>query len=107
MREKLGALLVEATAAVALVTELLAFSGTGSSDPDPGDALTYSWSFDDGGAASGQDVTRAFTTAGSHTATHTVTDPTGLTATAAATVTVSAPPVVPDTVAPSWGQRCV
>jgi hypothetical protein len=86
--------------ASALTGELLAFSGAGSSDPDPGDALAYSWSFDDGSAASGQDVTHAFTTAGSHTATLTVTDPTGLTATAAAAVTVAAPPLVTDTVAP-------
>jgi hypothetical protein len=85
----------------ALTGELLAFGGTGSSDPDPGDALTYSWSFDDGSTASGQDVTHAFTTAGSHTATLTVTDPTGLTATAAATVTVAAPPLAMDTAAPS------
>jgi hypothetical protein len=84
----------------ALTGELLAFSGNGSSDPDPGDALTFSWSFDDGSAASGQDVTHAFTTAGSHTATLTVTDPTGLTATTSATVSVAAPPVVPDTTAP-------
>jgi hypothetical protein len=85
----------------ALTSELLAFSGAGSSDPDPGDALTYAWSFDDGTTASGQAVTHAFTTAGPHTATLTVTDPTGLTATATATVVVSAPLVVTDTVAPA------
>jgi PKD repeat protein len=85
----------------ALTGELVAFSGAGSSDPDPGDALTYAWSFDDGTAAPGQDVTHPFTTAGPHTATLTVTDPTGLTATAAATVAVAAPLVVKDTVAPA------
>jgi PKD repeat protein len=87
--------------ASALTGELVAFSGAGSSDPDPGDALTYAWSFDDATAASGQAVTHAFATAGPHTATLTVTDPTGLTATAAAIVTVAPPLVVKDTVAPA------
>jgi PKD repeat protein len=87
--------------ASALTGELVAFSGAGSSDPDPGDALTYAWSFDDATAASGQAVTHAFTAAGPHTATLTVTDPTGLSATAAAIVTVAAPLVVKDTVAPT------
>jgi hypothetical protein len=41
------------------------FDGSGSSDPDPGDApLSLAWSFDDGGAASGPSVAHVFSTAG-------------------------------------------
>jgi hypothetical protein len=66
------------------------FSVAKASDPDPGDTLTFTWSFDDGGSATGAHVTHAFTTAGSHSATVTATDPTGLTATATATVEIAA-----------------
>ena len=45
------------------------FSATGSSDPNPGDTLSYSWTFDDGATASGPTVTHSFATAGTHTAT--------------------------------------
>jgi hypothetical protein len=68
-----------------------AFTAAGSSDPDAGDTIAYAWSFDDGAAASGQDVQHAFATAGDHTATLTVTDPTGLSTTSTATVTVDVP----------------
>jgi PKD domain len=61
-----------------------------ASDPDPGDSpLIYSWSFDDGATAHGPNAPHAFTTAGAHTGTVTVTDPTGQSATAQATVTVA------------------
>ena len=66
------------------------FSASGSSDPNPGDALSYSWTFDDGATASGPSVTHTFTTAGTHTATLTVTAPTGLASIAHAQVTVAA-----------------
>jgi cytochrome c len=48
-------------------------------DPDGG-ALSYAWAFDDG-TAFGQTVTRTFTGAGTHSATVTVTDAEGKTAT--------------------------
>ncbi|HTP20770.1 MAG TPA: PKD domain-containing protein [Solirubrobacteraceae bacterium] len=59
-----------------------------ASDPDPGDTLTFSWSFDDGGSATGTQVTHVFATPGPHTGTVTATDPTGLTATSTATVVI-------------------
>lgn len=72
----------------------VAFSSSGN-DPDPGDALTYRWTFDDGASATGASVTHAFTTAGAHSATVTVTDPTGLHATARVTVAVANPSPTP------------
>ena len=72
--------------------QVATFDGTGSSDPDPGDTLTYAWAFDDGATASGPMASHAFATPGGHTGTLTVTDPTGLHASASATVTVTAPP---------------
>ena len=73
-----------------------------SSDPNPGDTLTYSWAFDDGTTASGPSVTHAFTTAGTHTATLTVTAPSGLASSAHAQVTVTAaPPTQPTPTTPT------
>jgi hypothetical protein len=66
-----------------------AFSGAGSSDPDPGDALTFAWSFSDGGSASGADVTHTFAAPGTAGAGLKVRDPMGLEATTSATVTVA------------------
>jgi len=63
-----------------------------ASDPDPGDTLTFAWSFDDGGTATGAQATHVFTTLGTHTATVTATDPTGLAATSTATVVILARP---------------
>jgi PKD domain len=66
------------------------FDATASTDPDPGDALSYSWSFDDGVTASTATVQHAFATAGTHAVHLTVTDPTGLSASASANVQVIA-----------------
>jgi hypothetical protein len=63
-------------------------------DPDPGDAVSLSWTFDDGAHASGASVVHAFGTPGAHTATVTATDPSGLQASATVTVDV---PGVPNT----------
>jgi hypothetical protein len=71
----------------------ITFDGSRSSDPDDGDTLTYAWSFDDGASATGATVTHAFSTPGTHTATLRVTDPTGLTSTQTATITVPAAPI--------------
>jgi hypothetical protein len=60
-------------------------------DPD-GDALTFSWSFDDGTNAGGAQVSKAFATGGTHRGTVTVSDPGGRTVTAAASVVVAPPP---------------
>jgi hypothetical protein len=81
-----------------------------ASDPDPGDSpLAYSWSFDDGGTATGSSATHAFATAGPHVGTVTVTDPTGQSVTAAhavtiaapAAATIAAPALAPDRTAPT------
>jgi PKD repeat protein len=50
------------------------FDGSGSSDPD-GDALTYDWTFGDGGVATGVSPTHAYTAAGIYDVTLTVSDP--------------------------------
>jgi PKD domain len=72
----------------------VSFSAAGSSDVNPGDSLSYSWSFDDGASASGASATHAFATAGVHHATLTVSAPDGLKGTADAQVTVTAPAAV-------------
>ncbi|UCC92350.1 MAG: PKD domain-containing protein, partial [Thermoplasmata archaeon] len=67
--------------------EALSFVGSGS---DPGGGpLTYSWSFGDGGTATGASVTHAFTLSGTYTVTLTVTDSDGLTDTDTCTATVT------------------
>jgi hypothetical protein len=58
-----------------------------ASDPD-GDAVALAWTFDDGTTATGGRVDHAWTTAGTHTATVTATDATGLTAARSLTVAV-------------------
>jgi hypothetical protein len=80
--------------ATALTGEAVGFSASGSADPD-GDALAYHWVFDDGSAGDGDTVTHAFAVPGAHSASLTVSDPSGLTATATAAVTVQAPPPPP------------
>jgi PKD domain len=72
------------------------FSAAAACDPD-GDALVFSWSFDDGTAASGQSVSKAFATGGTHVGTVTVSDPGGRTASATASIEVAAPTVFPPT----------
>ena len=65
----------------------VAFSSTGTSDPD-GDALTYAWTFGDGASSSEVNPTHTYTEPGVYQATLTVTDTAG--AAAAASVTVEA-----------------
>jgi PKD repeat protein len=81
-----------ASALTAAPGEAVTFTGT-ATDADPLETalLTYSWSFDDGGIASGPSAQHAFTTPGAHTATLTVTDPAGASAQAVASVAVQAP----------------
>lgn len=80
---------------VPAVGESVTFDASGSSDPDHGDTLNYAWSFDDGAAASGVTVRHGFATTGDHTATVTVTDPSGLASSRSVTVTVTALPAGP------------
>jgi PKD repeat protein len=66
----------------------IAFTAAGSSDPD-GTIATYSWTFGDGGTATGVTPSHTYTAAGTYTATLTVTDNQGATDTDQATVTVT------------------
>jgi DNA/RNA endonuclease G (NUC1) len=67
----------------------LSFSASGSSDADAGDALTYAWTFGDGGTATGLNVTHAFPDNGTYTVTVTVTDSHGVYDTKSMTVTTT------------------
>ena len=64
------------------------FNGSGSSDSD-GAIVSYSWTFGDGGSASGAVVSHMYTSPGSFTATLTVTDNSGASASATAAITVN------------------
>jgi hypothetical protein len=57
----------------ALMATNVSFTAQGVSDPD-GDSLTITWSFGDGGTATGTTVTHAFTTAGSFPVSYKVSD---------------------------------
>ncbi|MEV7629938.1 ThuA domain-containing protein [Actinoplanes sp. NPDC089786] len=63
------------------------FSSAGSRDPDGG-ALTYAWTFGDGGTSDEANPSHTYTTAGNYTAQLTVTNPKGRTAVANVPVTV-------------------
>jgi glucose/arabinose dehydrogenase len=65
----------------------VAFSSAGSSDPEGG-ALTYRWTFGDGGTSTQANPTYTYNTAGNFIATLTVTDPVGLTGSANVQISV-------------------
>ena len=75
-----------------LVNQPVFANGSPSSDPD-GDLLTYAWDFNGDAIsdATTASATHAFPSTGTYTITLTVRDPSGATATSAATVTVRAP----------------
>jgi PKD repeat protein len=56
-----------------VVNIAIQFNGTGSTDPD-GDALSYSWTFGDGGSANGATPSHAYAADGVYTVILTVTD---------------------------------
>jgi len=70
----------------------VSFDGSGSSDPD-GTVVSHAWSFGDGTSTSGPLVSHTYAAAGTYTATLTVTDNSGLTASTTVSISVAAPPV--------------
>jgi len=74
----------------ALVGQTVTFNGTGSVDPD-GTIVAYTWSFGDGTTSSGSSTSHAYTAAGAYTATLTVQDNSGSTASTSRPVTISTP----------------
>ncbi|QQQ79463.1 ThuA domain-containing protein [Saccharothrix sp. 6-C] len=62
------------------------FSSAGSTDPEGG-ALSYRWTFGDGGTSTEANPMHTYTAAGNYSPTLTVTDPQGLTGTASVLVT--------------------
>jgi hypothetical protein len=67
------------------------FDASASCDEN-GDPLTFSWAFDDGSFSGGATVAHAFTSAGPHLATVTVSDGTGRSSTASVTLVVTVTP---------------
>jgi hypothetical protein len=74
----------------AAVGQAVAFAAQ-ASDANPGDRLTYAWRFDDGATAAGATASHAWSTAGAHTATVTVTDSSNATDSRTLNVAVTAP----------------
>jgi PKD repeat protein len=70
----------------------VSFDGSGSSDAE-GPIASYAWDFGDGATGSGATVSHTYQSAGTYTATLTVTDAVGATAQATATIDVAAPPL--------------
>jgi PKD domain len=65
------------------------FDGSQSSDPDGDPLSSFNWSFGDGTSAAGVKASHTFGAPGSYVTTLTVTDPTGLSASATKTTTVA------------------
>lgn len=66
------------------------FDASGSSDSD-GAIVSYQWAFGDGTSGTGQTIGKTYGSAGSYTATLTVTDDSGLSASTSRQITVTAP----------------
>jgi large repetitive protein len=83
------------TPATPEVGQLATFDASTSTDEGRacGTACTYAWTFDDGGTATGRQVTHTFAAANTYNVALTVTDASGLTATTRQLVTVTAPVV--------------
>jgi cytochrome c len=80
------------------------FSSAGTTDPDPGNTLSYQWTFGDGGTSTSANPTYTYTTNGNYTAQLKVTDNTGKTGFANVQITVgNTAPVVTITVPPNGG----
>ncbi|MFN8571065.1 MAG: PKD domain-containing protein [Gemmatimonadaceae bacterium] len=66
----------------------ISFDGSQSFDPD-GDPLTYAWAFGDGSSGQGKSASHVYRDNGAYTASLTVRDPGGLSATNSQTITVN------------------
>ncbi len=73
-----------------LVNQWITFDGRSSSDPD-GTITSWQWDFGDGSTATGDRVTKRYSTAGIFTVTLTVTDNRGATASTSQPITVGTP----------------
>jgi PKD repeat protein len=69
----------------------VAFNGAGSSDPD-GSISSYAWTFGDGATGSGSTINHTYAAAGSYSASLTVTDNRGATASKSVLISVSSDP---------------
>jgi PKD repeat protein len=81
------------------------FDGTGSSDPDPGDAITYAWDLDGDGAfddSTASRPARTYTTATPVTVRMRVRDRSGLTAEASVRITPGNRPPAVTITTPEW-----
>ncbi len=72
------------------VGDSVSFDGSGSSDPDMGDTLSYSWDFGDGNMGSGMTTSHTYSMSGPYNVTLTVTDQGGLSDIATTTLTINA-----------------
>ena len=72
-------------------TQAVQFDGTGSSDADTGDVLTYAWQFGDGQTGTGASPLHMYTTAGSYQAQLIVSDGKAQSEPSVASVTITAP----------------
>ena len=80
------------------------FSSAGTADPDPGNTLSYQWTFGDGGTSTAANPAHTYTTNGNYTAQLKVTDNTGKTGFANVQITVgNTAPVVTITMPPNGG----
>jgi PKD domain/Putative Ig domain len=80
------------------------FDGSGSSDPDPGDLLSYAWDLDNDGSfddGTGETASRTFSSAGSFTVRLRVTDAAGATDVDSVIVSAGNSPPVPVIATPS------
>jgi hypothetical protein len=82
------------TPAKVLTGQPVSFSGAGT-DPN-GEPLSFGWDFGDGGTAAAANASHSYSTAGTKTATFTVTDYRGLHASVTRAIVVNAPPTVDD-----------
>jgi glucose/arabinose dehydrogenase len=82
------------------------FDGSGSTDPDPGDMLSYAWDLDGDGQYDDSDLvapTYTYTTQGEYTASLRATDRQGASSTAAVTISVGNTPPTATITAPAAG----